>query len=154
MVRAGKVFAVRAGRRRTTKVQVRRTAKKRGTAKVARTAKKCGTATGKTHGKVLAHGNGVRHTAKDASTAAKFDARQRFRSTAKALPSGLDETHGKESVAGQYIAVRSLPCVDARQRLRRAFWILCRAFCPHGKDYYSGSDLTIKMGGMNYGITF
>jgi hypothetical protein len=83
------------------------------------------------------HGNGVGHTAKDSSTAEESDARQRLQSTAKALPSDLDETHGKESVAGQYIAMRSLPCVDARQRLCRAFWVLCRAFCPHGKDYYS-----------------
>jgi hypothetical protein len=61
MLRAGKVFAVRDGRRRTANVQVRCTAKKFGTAKVARMAKKCGTATGKTHGarqRCKAHGKG------------------------------------------------------------------------------------------------
>jgi hypothetical protein len=53
VVRAGTVFAVRAARRRTAKVEVRRTAMKLGTAKVRRTAKKCGTATSKTHGKEM-----------------------------------------------------------------------------------------------------
>jgi hypothetical protein len=40
---------------------------------------------------------------------------------AKALPSGFDEAHGKESIAGQYIAVCVLPCGDARQRLCHVF---------------------------------
>jgi hypothetical protein len=57
----------------------------------------------------------------------------------RALPCGAGKTHGKESVAGQYIAVRSLPCVDARQSLCLAFFPLCRAFCPHGKALFSGS---------------
>jgi hypothetical protein len=58
------------------------------------------------------------------------------------LPSGLGETHGKEFVAEQYIAVRSLPCVGAWQRLCRAVFPLCRAFCPHGKALFSGSEVT------------
>jgi hypothetical protein len=61
------------------------------------------------------------------------------------LPSGLDETHGKESVAGQYIAVRSLPCVDAWQRRCRAFWTLCRAVSTHGKALFSGSECALVL---------
>jgi hypothetical protein len=34
----------------------------------------------------------------------------------------------------------TLPCGDARQRLCRVFWGLCRAFSPHGKEYYFGSQ--------------
>jgi hypothetical protein len=36
--------------------------------------------------------------------------------------------------------VRSLPCVDTRQSLCRAFWPLCRAGMTHGKALFSGSD--------------
>jgi hypothetical protein len=33
-----------------------------------------------------------------------------------------------------------MPGMSARQRLCRAFFLLCHAFCPHGKALFSGSD--------------
>jgi hypothetical protein len=87
------------------------------------------TATAKAHGNVEAHGNNATAHGKD------IKARQR------PLPCDLGKTHGKEYVAVRDTAVRSLPCVDARQSLCRAFWPLCRAGMAHGKALFSGSEL-------------
>ena len=83
---------------------------------------------------VAAHGNVTR-------TAETGGSRRSIRRTAKPLPCIFLEAHGKESFAGQVFAVRYLPCVDARQRLGRAYISLCRAISPHGKASVSRSAL-------------
>jgi hypothetical protein len=130
-VHAGKLFAVRACGRRTAKAMVRRTARLAARQR-------------KTHGSAATHGN-VLHTAMGKDAWQRSMARQRCLTHGKevnawqrALPCGAGKTHGKESVAGQYIAVRSWPCIDARQSLCLAFSPLYRAFCPHGKALFSG----------------
>jgi hypothetical protein len=89
------------------------------------------TATAKAHGNVMAHDNGVTAHGND------IKARQRH------LPCEFGTTHGKECVAVRDTAVRSLPCVHARQSLCRAFWPLCRAGMAHGKALFSGSGFTL-----------
>jgi hypothetical protein len=81
------------------------------------------TATAKAHDNdATAHGNDIK-------------ARQR------PLPCEFGKAHGKEYVAVRDTAVRSLPCVHARQSLCCAFWPLCRAGMAHGKALFSGSVL-------------
>jgi hypothetical protein len=52
------------------------------------------------------------------------------------LPCSFGEAHGKDSVAWPDIAVRSLPCGFARQRL-------CCATSLHNNDRFSRSDVLV-----------
>jgi hypothetical protein len=94
----------------------------------------------KTHGKAVPHGN-------DPDARQRLYARQRNKAHGKAsnarqrpLPCVYGTTHGKEFVAVRDVAVFSLLCVDARQRLCRVFLALCRARSTHGKALFSGSE--------------
>ena len=65
----------------------------------------------------MLHGKALWRTAKKRRTAVSHGARQRIRCTAKALPCGFGVAHGNDSVAGQNVAERTLPCkMAARQR--------------------------------------
>jgi hypothetical protein len=85
-------------------------------------------------------GKGTRRTAKMFHTAMIQTHGKASNARQRSLPCVYGTTHGKEFVAVRDVAVFSLPCVDARQRLCRVFLALCRARSMHGKALFSGSD--------------
>jgi hypothetical protein len=97
------------------------------------------------HGKALPHGNGP-------GARQRCHARQRSNAHGNAsnaqqrpLLCMYGSAHGKEFVAVRDFAVGTLPSVDARQRLCRVFYSLCRAPPTHGKDTVSGSDASARV---------
>jgi hypothetical protein len=86
-----------------------------------------------------AHGNDEGARQRFFGTTTNNSARQRILGTAEALSSSSGKTLDKGCIAGDGIAVRYLPCVDAQQCLCRVNCPLCHASMVHGNEALSGS---------------
>jgi hypothetical protein len=141
---AGRVFAMQFSGRRMAKARLGARQCPR-TAQIRRTVEMLPTTERMAHGKRCRTAESCRRTAMRVARQRGASPRQRIVGTAKSLPCSFSPAHGKESFTGPNVAVRSLPCVDARQSRCRVYWSLCCADMSHGNVAISGSGSNARV---------